>query len=80
LVRAVAEPYPGAFSDVEGKRLFAWKARVVPGTGAPGTVLSAEPPVIAAGQGAVALLRWQWAGEAKAEAGPLGLAMGVRLG
>lgn len=80
LVRAVAEPYPGAFSDVEGKRLFVWKARAVHGRGAPGTVLSVDPPVIAAGDKAVVLLRWQWAGEAKKEAGPLGLAIGTPVG
>lgn len=80
LVRAVSEPYPGAFSDIDGKRLFVWRARAIAGQGAPGTLLSAEPPVIAAGQGAVALLRWQWAGAAKSEAGSLGLATGVRLG
>jgi methionyl-tRNA formyltransferase len=80
LVRAVAEPYPGAFADIDGKRLYVWKARAVPSAGAPGTVLSAEPPAIAAGQGAVLLLRWQWAGEAKREAGSLGLAMGASLG
>jgi len=80
LVRAVSEPYPGAFSHVDGKRLFVWRARAVAGNGAPGTVLSAEPPVIAAGRGAVALLRWQWEGGAKSEAGSLGLASGARLG
>ncbi|MCM0021813.1 MAG: hypothetical protein NBV67_17620, partial [Tagaea sp.] len=80
LVRAVSEPYPGAFSDADGKRLFVWRARAVAGEGAPGTVLSAEPPMIAAGKGAVALLRWQWTGEAKNDSGTLGLALGARVG
>jgi methionyl-tRNA formyltransferase len=80
LVRAVAEPYPGAFSDVEGRRLFVWRARAVERHGFPGAVLSADPPVVAAGDRAVELLRWQWEGEPKREAGPLGLAMGARLG
>ncbi|MCA3268697.1 MAG: formyltransferase [Azospirillum sp.] len=81
LVRAVAEPYPGAFADAaDGRRLFVWRARAVAGSGAPGTVLASDPPTVAAGEGAVVLLRWQWAGEAKREAGPLGLATGARLG
>lgn len=80
LVRAVSEPYPGAFSDVEGKRLYVWKARVVERHGFPGAVLSVDPPVIAAGDRAVELRRWQREGEPKREAGPLGLALGARLG
>lgn len=80
LVRAVSEPYPGAFSDVDGKRLFVWRAKAVPGQGKPGTLISAVPPVVAAGQGAVQLLRWNWADSAKAEAGGLGLETGASLG
>lgn len=81
LVRAVSEPYPGAFSDAGGQRLFVWRARPVAGQGAPGTVLADGPrPVIAAGDGAVELGRWSLDAGPKREAGPLGLAVGSRIG
>ncbi len=80
LVRAVSEPYPGAFSDVNGKRLFVWRAKAVAGQGKPGTLISAVPPVVASGQGAVQLMRWNWADQPKAEAGGLGLETGASLG
>jgi methionyl-tRNA formyltransferase len=35
LIRAVAPPYPGAFSDVGGDRFIVARARLVPETGAP---------------------------------------------
>ncbi len=81
LVRAVAEPFPGAFSDVAGRRLFVWRARAVAGTGAAGTVLSEGPrPVVAVGDGAVELLRWSFGDGPKVETGALGLAAGARIG
>jgi methionyl-tRNA formyltransferase len=40
LIRAVAPPYPGAFTDIEGNRFIVARARLVPETGAPG--VSAE--------------------------------------
>jgi len=81
LVRAVAEPFPGAFSDVAGQRLFVWRARAVAGAGTAGTVLSQGPrPVIAAGEGAVELLRWSFGDGPKLETGALGLAAGARIG
>ncbi len=81
LVRAVAEPFPGAFSDGGGRRLFVWRARAVDGTGTPGTVLSAGPrPVVAAGEGAVELQRWSFDDGPRIETGVLGLAAGARIG
>lgn len=65
LVRAVARPYPGAFTDCAGRRLMVWKARpaapISAGTGAPGGVLSATPLIVAAGDGAVELVEAAWA-------------------
>lgn len=72
LVRAVARPYPGAFSDGPDGRVFVWKA-ALPGpeagpTGAapdtvppadttpPGTVLSAAPLHVQCGDGPLVLL------------------------
>lgn len=62
LIRAVTEPYPGAFTDVKGGRLRVWWAEAETDAargrhGAPGTVLSVSPLVIATGDGALELTR-----------------------
>ncbi|MCQ2352134.1 MAG: bifunctional UDP-4-amino-4-deoxy-L-arabinose formyltransferase/UDP-glucuronic acid oxidase ArnA [Victivallaceae bacterium] len=53
LVRAVTKPYPGAFSFLGDRKCFFWATEPVDGDGAPGTVLSVEPLVIACGKGAL---------------------------
>jgi methionyl-tRNA formyltransferase len=55
LVRAVTHPYPGAFTFIEGEKMMIWKAAPLSDDrgAAPGTVLSRDPLVIAAGEGAV---------------------------
>lgn len=65
LVRAVTDPYPGAFTDVGPARLMVWWAE--PGsaaaraaTGAPGEILSLSPLVVATGDGAIELSRTEW--------------------
>ena len=62
LVRAVAKPYPGAFTERNGRRLMVWRARPA-GTagGRPGEVISVNPPRVAAGDGAVELIETGWA-------------------
>ncbi len=81
LVRAVAEPYPGAFTDVGGRRLFVWRTRPVDKAGSAGTVLATAPLTIACGDGrAVEILRWQWADDAIHEDAAHGLEFGDRLG
>jgi len=65
LVRQVRafDPAPGAWTSLNGCLLKLFGAREVPGTGEPGTVLSAgERLVIAAGRGAVAVHEVQPAG------------------
>ena len=67
LIRAVTDPYPGAFTDVGPARLMVWWAEPAPrppGTGAaaPGTVLTAEPLLVATGDGALLLTRTEWRG------------------
>lgn len=49
LVRAVTDPWPGAFSYAGGKKFIVWKARMRPNNAdaQPGTVLSVDPLVIA---------------------------------
>lgn len=77
LIRAVTHPYPGAFVDVDGCRLFIWWA--LPrdeGGGQPGEVLSAAPLRVATGRGSLEVLRLQWAGGEEQDAAAAGLAVG----
>ena len=65
LIRAVTDPYPGAFADVGPARLMVWWAEPdSPATlgrrGQPGQVLSVDPLVIATGDGALELTRVDW--------------------
>ena len=65
LVRAVTDPYPGAFTDVGPARLMVWWAEPdSPATrgrrGAPGEVLATAPLVVATGDGALELTRTSW--------------------
>lgn len=61
LIRAVTDPYPGAFTDMRGARLMVWWAEPAPGfTGRPGEILSLSPLVIATGDGALELTRTEW--------------------
>ncbi len=65
LIRAVTDPYPGAFSDVGPARLMVWWAETdSPATrgrrGRPGEVLSVSPLVVATGDGALELTKTEW--------------------
>ena len=63
LIRGVTDPYPGAFTDFGGARLMVWWAEPESGaTGRPGTVLAADPWLIATGDGALHLTRAEWRG------------------
>jgi UDP-4-amino-4-deoxy-L-arabinose formyltransferase/UDP-glucuronic acid dehydrogenase (UDP-4-keto-hexauronic acid decarboxylating) len=61
LIRAVTEPYPGAFTWFGQRKLTIWKARVhgVAHAQAPGTLLSSSPPLVACGEGALEILAGQ---------------------
>jgi methionyl-tRNA formyltransferase len=64
LVRAVTDPYPGAFTDFGGARLMVWQTRPLPACpGVPGQILSLDPLTVATGDGAVQLLRAEWRGQ-----------------
>jgi len=64
LIRAVTHPYPGAFTEVNGKRLFIWQAKPLGrGEGRPGTVLSVDPLRVATGSGSLEITRYQWEGD-----------------
>jgi methionyl-tRNA formyltransferase len=65
LVRAVTDPYPGAFSDVGAARLLVWWAEIKPRPegaeeAAPGEILALDPLTIATGDGALAIVRSDW--------------------
>ncbi|MGA2015407.1 MAG: formyltransferase [Opitutaceae bacterium] len=67
LVRAVTDPYPGAFADVGPARLMIWWAEpdslaARAGKGRPGEVVSVSPLVVATGDGALELTRTEWRG------------------
>ncbi len=70
LIRAVTDPYPGAFTDVGPARLMVWWAEPdTPATRAlyaeqnrSGEVLSLDPLVVAAGNDALELTRTEWRG------------------
>jgi methionyl-tRNA formyltransferase len=65
LIRAVTDPYPGAFVDVGSARLMVWwaepKSVATQGRrGRPGEILSVDPLVVATGDGAMELTRADW--------------------
>lgn len=70
LIRAVTDPYPGAYTEVGAARLMVWwaetdspAARAQAGRGVPGEVLSVTPLVVATGAGgALELTKTEWRG------------------
>jgi methionyl-tRNA formyltransferase len=70
-VRALTEPYPGAFSFLEGSKIWIWTARPVNGahcvSAEPGTVShdSEGWPLVATGDGWIRILKAQREGEPK---------------
>jgi methionyl-tRNA formyltransferase len=67
LIRAVTDPYPGAFTDIGAARLMAWWAEpdspaAQSRRGRPGEVLSVSPLVVATADGALELTRTEWRG------------------
>ncbi|ENU1226451.1 bifunctional UDP-4-amino-4-deoxy-L-arabinose formyltransferase/UDP-glucuronic acid oxidase ArnA [Providencia rettgeri] len=61
LIRAVTEPYPGAFTYLGARKMVIWRARILDDNqGKPaGTVLSSDPLRIACGQGAIEVISGQ---------------------
>ena len=72
------QPWPGAFTAFRGQTLDIWKSRVSAAHGpVPGSFLSARPPVIACGSGALELIEVQLEGRKRIPA--LDFANGQRL-
>ncbi|MEW6660521.1 MAG: formyltransferase [Thermodesulfobacteriota bacterium] len=70
LVRAVTHPYPGAFTMLQGRKLFIWWGRVLAAgageQGEPGQItasLPAEGLLVATGHGNFLITQAQWEGE-----------------
>ncbi|HHR5899665.1 TPA: bifunctional UDP-4-amino-4-deoxy-L-arabinose formyltransferase/UDP-glucuronic acid oxidase ArnA [Providencia alcalifaciens] len=61
LIRAVTEPYPGAFTYLGARKMIIWRARVLDDNQgkAAGTVLSSDPLRIACGQGSLEIVSGQ---------------------
>lgn len=86
LVRAVTDPYPGAFTYLGQRKLIVWRSQPLDITHgkAPGTVLSTSPLIIACGEGALEIIAGQ--GEAGLYvqgcrlAQDMGIVTDVRLG
>lgn len=70
LIRAVTHPYPGAYTYLDGKKLFIWRAYPVTGsTDAPvGAIISGRPVLINTGKGFLRILSVQLEGEPELEA------------
>jgi methionyl-tRNA formyltransferase len=62
LIRAVTDPYPGAFTDIGPSRLMVWWAEERQGRGMPGEVLSVSPLLVATSDAAMELTRTEWRG------------------
>jgi methionyl-tRNA formyltransferase len=76
LIRAVTDPYPGAFTDLGTARLMVWWAETdslaaAGRRGNPGEILSISPLVIATTDSALELTRTEWRGT-----GPASLRVG----
>lgn len=81
LVRAVTHPYPGAFTELRGRRFYIWWGAPTEGrSAAAGTVINASPLTIACGSGAFEVREWQWGEDAAPHlGGDHGISMGTVL-
>jgi methionyl-tRNA formyltransferase len=82
-VRALTRPYPGAFTVLDGRKLFVWAAEQThqDSRTAPGTILSVEDAaLVAAGRGVLKLTAVQWEGGADVTPLAAGLSPGQRFG
>ncbi|PBI78533.1 bifunctional UDP-glucuronic acid oxidase/UDP-4-amino-4-deoxy-L-arabinose formyltransferase [Rahnella victoriana] len=79
LIRAVTEPYPGAFSFLGQRKLTIWRARplATQHDKQPGTVLSSDPLTIACGEGALEILAGQSENGLYVQGSRLALELGI---
>ncbi len=61
LVRALTQPYPGAFTEAGGMKMLIWWATPAgPAKGTPGEVLSLDPLLVATGNGSLEIINMEW--------------------
>jgi methionyl-tRNA formyltransferase len=78
LVRAVTNPYPGAFTDSGGRRMFIWWARPLQESGGtPGEVVSVDPFMVATGSGRLEIVNWEWEDEDESREPAIGQILGT---
>jgi methionyl-tRNA formyltransferase len=79
LIRAVTDPYPGAFTEVGEARLMVWwaetdsaaiRASLAGRRAAAGEILAVTPLVVATGDGALELTKTEWRGTAPPDLRP----------
>jgi methionyl-tRNA formyltransferase len=68
LIRGVTHPYPGAFTELNGKKLIIWSAKPLEGSAESGQVASLNPMRIGTGKGLLELRTVQFDGEQETEA------------
>ncbi len=59
LIRGVTQPYPGAFTELSGKKIVIWSAWPVEGSAEPGQVVSLNPLRIGTGNGLLELTNYE---------------------
>ena len=60
LIRGVTHPYPGAFTFLDGKKVFIWRATPISGNGREGEVISEQPLLVGTGNGILEVLSLQF--------------------
>ena len=64
LVRALTHPYPGAFSEIRGRKFYVWWGRPVDAPGGPsqpGQLVAVDPLVVATQTGGFCIEKLEWA-------------------
>jgi len=79
LIRAVTEPYPGAFTYLGQRKMTIWRSRPLDTAHdkKPGTVLSSDPLVVACGEGALEILAGQSESGLYVQGSRLALELGI---
>ncbi|BET97056.1 bifunctional UDP-4-amino-4-deoxy-L-arabinose formyltransferase/UDP-glucuronic acid oxidase ArnA [Xenorhabdus taiwanensis] len=82
LVRAVTEPYPGAFTFLGERKMTIWRSRPLNQSHGkrPGIVISTDPFVIACGDGALEIISGQGEAGLYVQGNRLALEMGIVAG
>lgn len=63
MVRALTHPFPGAFAEVDGRKMYIWRARPLQGSARPGERVSSSPYVMGTADGLLEILSFQFEGE-----------------